>query len=283
MGRLGLLMAAFLAMFASPGFAADMPLKAPPAPPPPVYGWNGWYVGAEAGWMRNTADWNPTCIQFGGPFQCGTPGNLIFFPGAPDSNASFSGSKGRYGLYYGWMWQANDRWVFGAESDYAWHHQTATVGAVIGCASAACTGGAFGPGPFTGDATTLRIGNDYSFRVRAGFLVIPELQLYVTGGPAAERLSATVTCTGTGAAGCFPNISQNSSRTMVGYTVGAGVEWKVWEHILLRAEYRYADYGTWKQSAFVGTGAGIEEFANIHVKSNMATFGIAYLFPPPRW
>jgi outer membrane immunogenic protein len=282
MGRLGLLMAAFLAMFASPGFAADMPLKAPPAPPPPALGWNGWYVGAEVGWLHHSADWNPTCIQFGGPFTCGTPGNLIFFPGAPDSAASFSGSTARYGLYYGWMFQANDRWVFGAESDYAWHHQTGTVPFIVGCATAACTGGAFGPGPFTGDGTTLRIGNDYSFRVRAGFLALPDLQLYVTGGPAVERVSATVVCTTTGANGCFPNLVQNSSQNMVGYTVGAGIEWKVWEHILLRGEYRYSDYGTWKQNAFIGSGQ-IEEFANIHVKSNMATFGIAYLFPPPRW
>ncbi|HLH91721.1 MAG TPA: outer membrane beta-barrel protein [Xanthobacteraceae bacterium] len=283
MSRLWLAAAALLAMIAGPAFAADMPLKAPPMVAPTL-GWSGWYVGAEFGAQRSKSDWTPTCIQFGGPFTCANPLNaLIFFPGAPDSAASFSGTTGRYGIYYGWMYQANDRWVFGAESDYAFHHQTGSVPFIVGCATAACTGGAFGAGPFTGDSSTLRIGNDYSFRLRAGFLVIPDLQLYVAGGPAVERVQATMTCSVTGAAGCFPTTTQTATKNMVGYTVGAGLEWKVWEHILLRGEYRYADYGTWKQNAFVGTGIGIEEFANIHVKSNTVTFGIAYLFPPPRW
>ena len=40
--------------------AADMPVKAPKAPPPPAFDWNGFYVGAYAGaaWMdqANTSD-----------------------------------------------------------------------------------------------------------------------------------------------------------------------------------------------------------------------------------
>ena len=278
MSRFWLAAAALLALIAGPAFAADMPLKAPPIVAP-VLGWNGWYVGAEVGAMRNKSDWDPTCIQFGGPITCGNPLNNIFFNGI-DSNARFSGTTARYGIYYGWLYQANERWVFGAESDYAWHHQTGTLGALVGCATVACTGNV---PPFTGDSSSLRIGNDYSFRLRAGFLVLPDLQLYVAGGPAVERVSTTMTCANTGAVPCFNTTTSVNSKNMVGYTVGAGIEWKVWEHILLRGEYRYADYGTWKQNAFLGSNAGFEEFSNIHVKSNMVNFGIAYLFPPPKW
>jgi hypothetical protein len=39
---------------------------------------------------------------------------------------------------------------------------------------------------------------------------------------------------------------------------------------------------TWKQSAGGGSGI-IEEFANVRVKSQMATLGIAYLFGVPKW
>src|SRR5271167_4269260 len=41
--------------------AADMPLKAPPAAPPPVYSWTGFYVGGNAGvgWNRGNTDVNP--------------------------------------------------------------------------------------------------------------------------------------------------------------------------------------------------------------------------------
>jgi outer membrane immunogenic protein len=276
--------AALLAMIAGPAFAADMPVKALPPPVPVAQGWDGFYVGAQVGgeWSRN--NWDPTCIDSGGlPLgTCGSANSLATFPGAPDSAASFNGSGTRYGLYTGWMFQANSRWVLGVESDYAFHRQTGTVNAIVGCATAACSGGLNGPGPFTGDSTSLKIGDDYSLRVRAGFLVLPELQLYATGGAAAQRVSATLVCSTTGAAFCAPPLSTFSEKTLVGFTVGAGIEWKVWDHLLLRGEYRYNDYGTWKQSGFIQSGQ-IEEFADVRVKSHMATFGIAYLFPPPRW
>ena len=282
MGRSGLFAAAVLAMFASPVFAADMPLKAPPAPAPIASGWTGWYVGAEFGEKWSRSDWQPTCIDAGGPplGSCGSATSLALFPGAPDSNASFSMHGARYGLYSGWMFQAADRWVFGAESDIAWGNKTGSVPFIVGCATAACSVGAFPP--LSGDSTSLTLKGDASFRLRAGFLVLPDLQLYVAGGPALQRVQATVVCSLTGAVPCGPALSETDTKNMLGYTIGAGIEWKLMDHILLRGEYRYNDYGTWKQSAFLNSGQ-IEEFANIHVKSQVATFGIAYLFPPPRW
>jgi outer membrane immunogenic protein len=276
--------AALVAMIAGPAFAADMPVKALPQPVPVAQGWNGFYVGAQIGGEWSNANWTPTCIDAGGPpaGTCGSIASIVAFPGAPDSVASFKGSGTRYGIYNGWMFQAYDRLVLGVESDYAFHSQTVTVGFIPGCATAACSGGANGAGPFTGDSTSLKFGDDFSLRVRAGFLVLPELQLYATGGAAAQRVSATLVCSTTGAVFCAPPIATFSSSTLVGFTVGGGIEWKVWDHILLRGEYRYNDYGTWKQSGFMSSGQ-IEEFANVRVKSQMATFGIAYLFPPPKW
>ena len=45
--------------------AADMPVKARPAPPPPAFSWNGFYVGAQVGTEWGHSDWDPTCIQGG--------------------------------------------------------------------------------------------------------------------------------------------------------------------------------------------------------------------------
>jgi outer membrane immunogenic protein len=243
-------------------------------------------VGAQVGTEWAHSDWNPTCIDAGGPplGTCGSALSLIAFPGAPDSAQTFSTRGARYGLYSGWMFQPNDRWVLGAESDFAFHSNTASVPFIVGCATAACTGGAFGPGPFTGDSTSLKLGNDYSVRLRAGFLLMPNLQLYGTGGVAGQRVTATEICNGaTGAGACTVGVlTDTQSTTLIGFTVGAGIEWKLLDHILLRGEYRYNDYGTWKQSAFLNSGQ-FEEFANIHVKTQMATVGIAYLFYPPRW
>jgi outer membrane immunogenic protein len=284
MKRALLIGAALIAMIAGPAFAADMPVKAPP-PPVVVSDWTGWYVGFQVGGERSNASWDPTCFDAGGPplGTCGSALSKAAFPGS-DGSASFHASGMRYGLYSGWMFQVNN-WVFGAESDYAIHHQTATFPGIVGCVSVACNGGAangFVP-PFTGDSTSLKFGDDFSFRARAGFLVLPQLQIYGTGGVAAQKVSATVVCNGnTGAACTIGVLTSSSSTTLVGWTVGAGIEWKLIDHILLRGEYRYNDYGTWKQNAFLGSGQ-FEEFANVHVKSQMATFGIAYLFPPPRW
>jgi outer membrane immunogenic protein len=280
MTRFWLVPAALVAMIAGPAFAADMPLKAPPPPAPVAAGWTGFYTGFEVGEEWSHADWNPTCIQAGGPFTCGTLGNAALFPGAPDSAATFTGSKARYGIYTGWMFQAYDRIVLGAESDYAFHSATGTAPFIIGCATLACTG-LFPAAP--GDSTSLKLGDDFSTRVRAGFLVLPELQIYATGGAAAQHVSATLVCSATGAAGCAGPATTSFSETwLVGWTAGAGIEWKVWDRILLRGEYRYNDYGTWKQAALFGNQP-FQAFADVHVKSQMATIGIAYLFGVPKW
>ena len=281
MKRSWLLSAALLAMITGPAFAADMPLKAPPAPVPVAAGWNGFYTGIEVGEKWSKADWDPTCITQPG-IACGSAVDLALFPGFPDSGRqSFNKSGTRVGIYTGWMFTAYNSWVFGAESDYAFASRNSTVGFIPGCVTAACTGG-FATPPFSGDSVTLHLGDDYSFRLRAGFLVLPELQLYATGGAAAQKVSATVTCGAAGAAGCIaPGATGFNETTLVGWTAGGGLEWKVWDHILLRGEYRFNDYGTWKQNITLGNQ--LQEFANVRVKSQMATVGIAWLFPPPRW
>lgn len=47
MKRLATAIAA-IALIGTPAFAADMAVKAPPAPAP-VYNWTGWYTGVNAG------------------------------------------------------------------------------------------------------------------------------------------------------------------------------------------------------------------------------------------
>ena len=68
MKKLCLGIAAILALMATPGLAADMPVKAP-APPvvSPEYDWSGVYAGASVGWMRSTYDWRYTnpAVLFG--------------------------------------------------------------------------------------------------------------------------------------------------------------------------------------------------------------------------
>ena len=66
--------AAIATLFATPVWAANMPVKAPPAPvpPAPVYDWSGFYGGIGAGWSRTNLNWaftNPTPAISGAPFS----------------------------------------------------------------------------------------------------------------------------------------------------------------------------------------------------------------------
>jgi len=271
---------------ASPAFAADMPLKAPVAAPI-VYDWSGFYIGAQFGEKWKKDDWDTGCLGFGvsvAPFNCGGIGNPFTNDGT--GVQSFTNSGFRWGLYAGYNFQVNQNWLVGYEVDAAQYNQSSTVGFIPGCSTAACTNTVF-PGtgntpPFTGDSVTIKNTWDASLRGRIGYIVVPNLLVYGTGGLALQRISETVTCTsqlfGAGGAACFGlNKSETQEKTLVGYTIGGGLEWKAWQHVVLRGEYRYSEFQQFRPTFFGGQGDIVISPA-IKVRSQIATFGIAYLF-----
>ena len=46
---------AFTAALGNSAIAADMPVKAPPPAPAPVYTWTGCYIGGNIGWAQVSA------------------------------------------------------------------------------------------------------------------------------------------------------------------------------------------------------------------------------------
>jgi outer membrane immunogenic protein len=270
-------------------FAADMPVKALVYNSPiAAKNWTGLYVGGQVGGKWLTNDWNTTCVQGGGLFfTCGSALNAIIFPGQPDSSAanSFKTSGLRTGAYLGGMYQVNP-WVVGVEGDIAFYNQSSTVGGLLGCSTLACANNAglgppLDPNALVNDSTRIKDRYDYSLRLRAGYLVTPDILFYGTGGLAVQQVESTMTCNGNTSPACLFSHSQFQSATLVGYTIGGGLEWKLLQNWLLRGEYRYADYGTYKPSFFVGSG-DVEVFANVKVKSQILTAGLAYMFPIAR-
>ncbi len=82
-------------------------------------------------------------------------------------------------------------------------------------------------------------GADGSLRARLGYAVTDNVLLYGTGGGAAKQME----------------VSQggvSDDNTMLGYTVGAGVDAKLTEQVFGRLEYRYSDYGS--DTFTVGSG-----------------------------
>ncbi|WP_375613335.1 MULTISPECIES: outer membrane protein [unclassified Bartonella] len=125
-------------------------------------------------------------------------------------------------------------------------------------------------------------------RVRIGFAAVDRIMPYVAGGIAYAQVQGIQSVTGKGErvkgeqkADVVenPSIKQNvdltggtwadDTKTMVGFTIGGGVDFAMTDNVLLRAEYRYSDFGK-------------KKFANdtreFNYKTNDFRVGVAYKF-----
>jgi outer membrane immunogenic protein len=221
--------------------AADMPLKAMPAPiPVPVYNWTGFYVGLNGGgtWLSDhltsipadagtTAFWGPCFAAGACPRDYGRGSN--------------SGS-GEFGGQAGYNWQVSN-WVIGIETDIQW--TDARSNAAIALAN---TGTGFVP--FNGAATS-QLRWFGTTRGRVGVLVAPTWLLYGTGGVAYGSIRRTWTAN-------FPATAQLvtgiDTQDEVGWTVGAGAEWLFAPNWSVGAEYLFARFSG--SNSFAATGFG---------------------------
>lgn len=69
-----------------------------------------------------------------------------------------------------------------------------------------------------------------SIRARLGVAATDRVLIYGTAGGAAERTKVS-------------NVLGDDDQTLLGYTVGAGVDAKLTDQVFGRVEYRYTDYG----------------------------------------
>jgi outer membrane immunogenic protein len=113
MNRFATCIATIAALIATPAFAADIAVKAPPAPPlAPVYNWTGFYVGGNIGasFGRAKTDYNVA------PVTVTTTGPTFTIPGfAGSAITEPSGFIG--GGQIGYNWQFSPILVAGIEAD----------------------------------------------------------------------------------------------------------------------------------------------------------------------
>lgn len=142
---------------------------------------------------------------------------------------------GLLGLHAGYNFIQNGPWVFGIEGDVSrtWNDNTYF--------------------------STFKVGTDWqwSARVRAGY-AIDRTMFFGTAGVAGTNGYIDVLGT--------PLKIEDS---MVGWTVGAGVEHAFTDNWLVRAEYRYADYGDFEP---LGLPTGID------VTEHSFRLGVSYKF-----
>src|SRR5262249_18480373 len=88
-----------------------------------------------------------------------------------------------------------------------------------------------------------------TLRGTAGFLVVPKVLVYGTGGLAVGGVSVDYLSGINGGSVLAGNIS----TTRVGYTLGGGIEGKIDQHWSVRGQYLFVDLGSF--STNLGTGA----------------------------
>jgi outer membrane immunogenic protein len=219
-----------------PAMAADLspaprPVYKAPPPPAPIWSWTGFYIGSNFGWIGSTDNNITNTGTDNGPGGLGT---YLSFGGIPGSvSASHSNFIGGGQIGYNWQWGPS--WVVGLEADFAGIASPSTT--VI---SAFPGNAAFAPVQ-TGFARAL---DDLgTVRARVGYLTGPAWLWYATGGLAygETKLQTAFAC-----ATCVPpaNTVNLTDNMQVGWTVGAGVEWRFAPQWSVKAEYLYVDLGS---------------------------------------
>jgi outer membrane immunogenic protein len=262
--------------------AADMAVKAPQyqAPEAAVSTWTGFYVGASLGGELSNANWTTTSVGVVAPA-------FVIPPPTVDGSSPrrFSLSSGRYGGFTGYDYQFAPQWVAGIVLDASYFDSTVTTVGVPGC-TFTCILGVPGPGV---DVSSVKAKWDVDVRGRLGYLVAPNVLLYGTGGIAFQNFSNSATCqTSLTDPVCGPTAIPNfatatNSSTRTGWTAGVGIDAKIFANWMLRAEYRYSDFGTWSNSlSLVSPGVSIVTVAtNLKINTHIAMIGIAYKFGDP--
>jgi outer membrane immunogenic protein len=257
--------------------AADMSVKAPvyKAAPAPVWSWTGFYIGGAVGarWANN--EWRTSDL-----FPI-----FVIPPVQPTTTGPMDSTAARVGSYFGYNWQLPSAWIVGVEADIGWANNTRTQTPVPG------TAGIFGSGcagtgtttPCTGLPTAaVNETWDGSARGRLGMLVTPDTLLFGTAGVAWQRAEIAATCPGfVGIAPfCLVPRTESAAKTMTGWTVGGGLEQRMWSNWLARIDYRYAEFGTFSQLFFNTFGPGFDErfTGNVKVRTHTLNFGLAYKF-----
>jgi outer membrane immunogenic protein len=276
-----LLATAALSVLAAPAMAADMaPAPAPvykaPVPVPIVYGWTGWYAGANLGgaWSNDPVTVSTSNVSF-----CPAPGCTGALAtsriAAQGSSGSFGGNKTGVigGGQIGYNWQVSPAWVAGLETDFQ---------GLSGSGSFNGGGGTIGLPGFPGAGVTtnglaVTKQTDWMGTVRArfGYLVSPNLLVYGTGGLAYgdAKSSTSVSQSLVGFIGVAPDYGSAASvsGTRAGWTAGGGLEWMIFPRWSVKAEYLHYDLGSVTYNGTLGPANTAAPFGNYFVNNVAST------------
>jgi outer membrane immunogenic protein len=243
------------ALGVSTAMAADlsaMPTKAPSFVAAPS--WTGFYAGLNAGYAwGNSAGTGVANSRF----------DPVFFGSVVIPSIKPEGFIG--GGQIGYNWQSGS-WVLGAEADFS--GMNAKTDQAVN--------------PFfsgkSGSFATYSSKYDWlaTARLRAGVTLAQNWLVYVTGGLAVTHVSDSIVGAPTSAGTV---VSYADSKTLVGGTVGAGVEYAFAQNWSLKAEYLYAKFENTTPTLAAPTPFGaVGPIASFKHDLSTARAGINYRF-----
>ena len=265
-----------LGVLAAPAMAADMYVKAAPAPYP--YLWNGFYVGLNAGYADEQTT-SATAASYTPDLALGV------VPGVSEGLAALSSGRittnngmGFFGGgQVGYNVQLGKLWVASLEAD---------IQGKTGTSNGAVTAGAVVVGVPITSVQTVSAQTDWlgTVRGRFGVLLAPTWLVYFTGGLAYGGSSGNSTLNQSGTNGFAGAGAGNFSNTRIGYTLGGGVEWMFAQRWSAKAEYLFYDLGTANfsyaaTSGFFFPSTVYQTVSNsVRLEGNIARVGINYHF-----
>jgi outer membrane immunogenic protein len=183
------------------------------------------------------------------------PGPGVTDPGPAGAAASLDGlgaAGGFLQLNGGYDYQLAPRWVIGAVANVDFDDTRTTLRVSA-------------PGAPLQARAKLSMDNSWSIGARAGYLTSPGTLLFVTGGYTQVLMSDKLSI-----GGPFPDTSVSAHvPDFGGGFIGAGAETLITDHISLRGEYRFTDFGSGKLGLPTINDTDLNDYVVAHAAPTM--------------
>jgi outer membrane immunogenic protein len=235
-----------------------------------AWSWAGPYLGLNLGYSigRSKTD---------AGFSDATLGTPLFATGSSDNLRGLIG-----GVQAGYNWQTGN-WIAGIEADIQMSGQGATPTYV--CPGAVCNPATGFDAPVTASFTQgPKLDSFGTLRGRFGTTVTPDVIAYATGGLAVGSIRTTVNISGIGfdADGNPGLVSTPFSVLAIkpGWTVGGGLEGRLFGNVTGKVEYLYMDFGTVSASINALNATPITLATSSRITDSIVRAGVNYKFNP---
>jgi outer membrane immunogenic protein len=272
--------------------AADLPVKAREAPAAIVVSnWAGWYFGGNVGYGVGQISTTESAVA--GPASIIVGEGTSLYGGPKSQDLTPHGVNG--GVQLGYNWQVTPLWVLGFETDFQASDMKRTANCVLPCGTPIAITSSFVssifPVTFSDNSISTKLDYFGTVRGRFGYSAGPAL-FYVTGGFAYGEVERRASVAGTtnvifgGQINTFAG-SYSAKSTQTGWTIGGGVEGKLWGNWSAKAEYLYIDLGSVTDSfntVFLTSAVGQTGQVAAHrtvttdIRENIFRVGLNYRF-----